>query len=84
LLAQFTEEAHPPPSRRLELDEQARALRDALKKLPARQAEVLHLAFYQDLTLSEAAQVMRVSLGSARTHYERGKARLRELLTSHE
>jgi RNA polymerase sigma-70 factor (ECF subfamily) len=80
LLAQFTEEAHPPPSRRLELDEQARALREALKKLPARQAEVLHLAFYQDLTLSEAAQVMRVSLGSARTHYERGKARLRELL----
>lgn len=84
LLAQFTEEAHPPPSRRLELDEQARALREALRKLPARQAEVLHLAFYQDLSLSEAAQVMRVSLGSARTHYDRGKARLRELIHSHE
>jgi RNA polymerase sigma factor (sigma-70 family) len=54
--------------------------RAALEKLPARQAETLHLVFYQDLTLNEASQVMRVSLGSVRQHYERGKARLRELL----
>jgi RNA polymerase sigma-70 factor (ECF subfamily) len=42
---------------------------------------VLHLVFYQDLSISEAAVIMGVSLGSARTHYERGKARLRELLS---
>ena len=46
----------------------------------ARQAEVLHLVFYQDLTINEAAQIMDVGIGSARQHYERGKARLRTLL----
>jgi RNA polymerase sigma factor (sigma-70 family) len=80
LLASFIEEHEPAPSRRVELDEQARELRAALQQLPARQAETLHLVFYQDLSISEAAQVMRVSLGSARQHYERGKAKLRELL----
>jgi RNA polymerase sigma-70 factor (ECF subfamily) len=67
---------------RIELDESSRELKAALTQLPPRQSEVLHLVFYQDLSISEAAVIMGVSLGSARTHYERGKARLRELLTS--
>jgi len=55
-------------------------LRRALAALPARQRDVLHLVFYQELTIQEAAQVLQVGLGTARTHFERGKARLRELL----
>lgn len=64
----------------LELDESAQELRRCLSLLPSRQAKVLHLIFYQDLTLAGAAGIMGISVGSARTHYERGKARLRELL----
>jgi RNA polymerase sigma factor (sigma-70 family) len=83
LLLQLSGAAHDPrpsPARKMELDERAAELRRCLAQLPARQAEVLHLVFYQDLTLNEAAEVMRVSIGSVRQHYERGKARLRTLL----
>jgi len=56
----------------------------AMKSLPRRQREALHLVFYEDLSLREAADVMGVSIGSARQHYERGKKRLRESLATME
>jgi RNA polymerase sigma-70 factor (ECF subfamily) len=54
------------------------SLRASLARLSQRQQEVLHLVFYQDLTIEEAAALLSISLGTARTHFERGKARLRE------
>lgn len=56
--------------------ETARAVGEALAELPERQREVLHLAFYEGLSIAEAAQIMDVSLGTARQHYERGKANM--------
>ncbi len=61
-------------------DERAQRLLAVLGELPRRQGEVLHLVFYQDLSIAGAAEVLGISVGSARVHYERGKARLRELL----
>ena len=63
-----------------ELSPDAARLRGELAALPARQREVLHLVFYGGLSIREASEVMKVSLGTARTHYERGKSRLRERL----
>jgi len=55
-------------------------LRLVLQRLSRRQQEVLHLVFYQNLTIQEAADVLGMPVGTARTHYERGKSRLRDLL----
>ena len=55
-------------------------LRAAMRILPARQRQVLYLVFHEELTVEAAAGVMGISVGSARTHYARGKARVRELL----
>jgi RNA polymerase sigma-70 factor (ECF subfamily) len=79
-----TGDPRPHPALQLELDDESARLRGLLAKLPARQAEVLHLVFYENLTIKEAARVMRVGLGSERTHYERGKRRLRKLLEQEE
>jgi RNA polymerase sigma factor (sigma-70 family) len=62
--------------------ESAQALRQALRELPSRQREVLHLVFYQDLSVEGAAQVLGISVGTARTHYHRGKEGLRRALES--
>jgi RNA polymerase sigma-70 factor (ECF subfamily) len=70
-------EPDPPPELAQRTELQA-AFQQALAGLPRRQQQVLHLVFYQDLSLSETAEVLSVSVGSARRHYERGKRRLRD------
>ena len=68
------------PGVAFEKSETQALFQSAMKSLPRRQREALHLVFYQDLSLSEAAEVMGISIGSARQHYDRGKKRLREYL----
>jgi RNA polymerase sigma-70 factor (ECF subfamily) len=70
----------PDPERLASRSEATRRLRESLGALPPRQRELLHLVFYQDLTLEEAAQVVGISVGTVRTHYHRAKIRLLQML----
>jgi len=79
-LGSTDENSSSEPDIELEWSDLQRRFRQALARLPKRQRETLHLVFYQDLSVAEAAEVMNISIGSARRHYERGKKRLRESL----
>ena len=72
--------AAPPPDADVVASERRAITRRALDQLPRRQREVVLLVFYHDMTLEEAADILEISVGSARVHYDRGKKRLAALL----
>lgn len=81
-LMQQNESSAPGPAATLEYSLHAKRLIQALADLSGRQCEVLNLVFYHEMTIEMAAVVLGISVGSARTHYTRGKkslaGRLRE------
>lgn len=72
------------PDVRAERAESRETLLRALRTLSDRQREVLELVFYHEMTIEDAAAVMAISVGSARTHYDRGKKGLARALESME
>jgi len=53
-----------------------------VQQLPPRQRDVVELVFCRELTIAEASQVMGISIGTGRIHYDRAKKALREKLAT--
>ena len=71
-----------PADEAVERSEGSRRLLAALACLPERQRQILHLVFYEGMSVAEAAGVLGIGVGSARTHYARAKDRMRTILGS--
>ncbi len=54
----------------------------AMQQLPTQQRMVLHLYLHRQLTHQEICTIMEIPLGTVKTGITRGRAKLRELLSS--
>ena len=67
----------PNPIDTSQASEQALALHECLRKLEARQREVVSLAYLRDLSHSELADQLKLPLGTVKTWIRRGLEQLR-------
>jgi RNA polymerase sigma-70 factor (ECF subfamily) len=52
----------------------------AVEALPQRQRDITELVFCRDMTIEEASQVMGITVGTGRAHYDRAKKSLADAL----
>lgn len=53
---------------------------DIVKQLPQKYRIVIHLFYYEELTIEEIAKVLNAKPSTVRTHLTRARAKLKELL----
>jgi RNA polymerase sigma factor (sigma-70 family) len=70
----------PDPMDVSDASEQAWALHECLRKLEARQREVLSLAYLRDLSHGELAEQLKLPLGTVKTWIRRGIEQLRNCM----
>ncbi|MEU6171986.1 SigE family RNA polymerase sigma factor [Streptantibioticus parmotrematis] len=75
-LAELTD----PPSTGPETPELRLVMRSALMRLPPRYRAVLVLRYWEDWSVEQTAEALRVSTGTVKSQSARGLARLRELV----
>jgi RNA polymerase sigma-70 factor (ECF subfamily) len=64
-------------------EELSKALRDAMAKLPDKQAKAIALFGLQDMSQNEVAQIMNCSVESVRWHVFQARKNLKELLKNY-
>lgn len=62
------------------VNESGSNFKQILGELSGQQREMLTLVFYNDMTVEAAAEVLEINLGTARTHYNRGKQNFKKRL----
>lgn len=70
----------PSQEKEMQLDQEQKALDEALKKLPEKQLMALNLCFYEEMSNKEAADVMGVSVKALESLLMRAKAGIKDNL----
>jgi RNA polymerase sigma-70 factor (ECF subfamily) len=78
----YADDLAPSAAENMETAERAHEVRSALEQLGEDQRQVLRLAFFEGLTLSEIAEKLEEPLGTIKARASRGMARLRSTLRS--
>lgn len=71
------------PQRRLERQELSEAVAEAMARLTDGQREVVVLAHYEQLPISEIADILQIDAGAVKSRLQRARAALKELLAAH-
>lgn len=64
----------------IRLDDDDEAFWSAVRRLPARQAQVIALFYYEDMSVAEIANVLEISAGAVKTHLSRGREAIAQQL----
>ncbi|MEM7374332.1 MAG: sigma-70 family RNA polymerase sigma factor [Bacteroidota bacterium] len=77
----FSSQAFEPgPELHMIRNESHSLLRRALNILTDKQHQVVHLVYFDEISVAEAAEIMNISVSTARTHLERAKKKLKKIL----
>jgi RNA polymerase sigma-70 factor (ECF subfamily) len=83
MLARQLLAAGSAPGRRLDREESARRVRQAVAQLPAIDREILVMRTFEELSYDEVACVLRVDPAAARKRHGRALLRLHKILSAH-
>jgi RNA polymerase sigma-70 factor (ECF subfamily) len=60
--------------------DRAELVKQALEKIPAKQSEVIKIAYYRGMTQSEIAKSLDIPLGTVKTRTRQGMIKLKRIL----
>ncbi|MEP7239441.1 MAG: sigma-70 family RNA polymerase sigma factor [Devosia sp.] len=76
----FQPAEEPTAVQRIEAEQSARLVRSALARLPAEQAEVMRLAFFEDNSQTDIADALKLPLGTVKSRMRLALGKLRTAL----
>lgn len=65
---------------RIDREEERQIVRNALMSLPDPYREILILVYFQEFSVKEAAEIMKIKENTAKSHLKRGREKLKKIL----
>lgn len=81
VVEEIVSEDQPSPEEQAQVKEEKRWVRQGIQSLSSEHRAVLELVFYQELSLNETAQVLKVPIGTVKSRLSYARTHLRGVLT---